>query len=238
MYIPAKLNEYVRANPNQVKGTTLKTWGIDYNNEPSFANNKNPELYLIKQSGVKADTLINGDYARGALPGNKVTVCGIADGAVVAVTDVNGNDIKLTTNENGYEFTMPKCDVTVSAVLDTGISETTVIDGKTYVVVKNASDFVKAVKSIADGNSELNVYIAENINLTAEELAEYPIYTDEMKQSYNGIFDGAGHTITFDGLKQSMLYYIGSEGIIKNITVDGTISSIKSDSSDETSVTE
>ena len=59
-----------------------------------------------------------------------------------------------------------------------------------------------------------------------------------MKQSYNGIFDGAGHTITFDGLKQSMLYYIGSEGIIKNITVDGTISSIKSDSSDETSVTE
>ena len=59
-----------------------------------------------------------------------------------------------------------------------------------------------------------------------------------MKQSYNGIFDGAGHTITFDGLKQSMLYYIGSEGIIKNITVDGTISSIKSDSSDESSVTE
>lgn len=160
------------------------------------------------------------------------------DSAVLAVTDVNGNDIKLTTNENGYEFTMPKCDVTVSAVLDTGINETTVIDGKTYVVVKNASDFVKAVKSIADGNSELNVYIAENINLTAEELAEYPIYTDEMKQSYNGIFDGAGHTITFDGLKQSMLYYIGSEGIIKNITVDGTISSIKSDSSDESSVTE
>ncbi len=208
LYIPAKLNEYVRANPNQVKGTTLKTWGVDYNNEPCFANNKNPELYLIKQSGVKADTLINGYYARGALPGDKVTICGIADSAVVAVTDVNGNDIKLTKNEDGYEFTMPKCDVTLSAVLDTGINETTVIDGKTYVVVKNASDFVKAVKYIADGNSELNVYIAENINLTAEELAEYPIYNDEMKQSYNGIFDGAGHTITFDGLKQSMLYYM------------------------------
>lgn len=156
----------------------------------------------------------------------------------IKVTDSKGKSVKVTkTSDNTYEFTMPKCDVTVSAVLDTGISETTVIDGKTYVVVKNASDFVKAVKSIADGNSELNVYIAENINLTAEELAEYPIYTDEMKQSYNGIFDGAGHTITFDGLKQSMLYYIGSEGIIKNITVDGTISSIKSDSSDETSVT-
>ena len=50
---------------------------------------------------------------------------------------------------------MPECDVTVSAVLDTGISETTVIDGKTYVVVKNASDFVKAVKSIADGNKRI-----------------------------------------------------------------------------------
>ena len=134
----------------------------------------------------------------------------------IKVTDSKGKSIKVTkTSDNTYEFTMPKCDVTVSAVLDTGINETTVIDGKTYVVVKNASDFVKAVKSIADGNSELNVYIAENINLTAEELAEYPIYTDEMKQSYNGIFDGAGHTITFDGLKQSMLYYIGSEGIIK-----------------------
>lgn len=157
----------------------------------------------------------------------------------IKVTDSKGKSVKVTkTSDNTYEFTMPKCDVTVSAVLDTGISETTVIDGKTYVVVKNASDFVKAVKSIADGNSELNVYIAENINLTAEGLAEYPIYTDEMKQSYNGIFDGAGHTITFDGLKQSMLYYIGSEGIIKNITVDGTISSIKSDSSDESSVTE
>ena len=157
----------------------------------------------------------------------------------IKVTDSKGKSVKVTkTSDNTYEFTMPKCDVTVSAVLDTGINETTVIDGKTYVVVKNASDFVKAVKSIADGNSELNVYIAENINLTAEGLAEYPIYTDEMKQSYNGIFDGAGHTITFDGLKQSMLYYIGSEGIIKNITVDGTISSIKSDSSDESSVTE
>lgn len=157
----------------------------------------------------------------------------------IKVTDSKGKSVKVTkTSDNTYEFTMPKCDVTVSAVLDTGISETTVIDGKTYVVVKNASDFVKAVKSIADGNSELNVYIAENIKLMAEKLAEYPIYTDEMKQSYNGIFDGAGHTITFDGLKQSMLYYIGSEGIIKNITVDGTISSIKSDSSDESSVTE
>lgn len=59
--------------------------------------------------------------------------------------------------------------ITVSVVLDTGISETTVIDGKTYVVVKNASDFVKAVKSIATVTAELNVYIADNINLTAED---------------------------------------------------------------------
>ena len=56
-----------------------------------------------------------------SITGNKVTICGIADSVVVAVTDVNGNDIKLTKNEDGYEFTMPKCDVTLSAVLDTGI---------------------------------------------------------------------------------------------------------------------
>ena len=151
MYIPAKLNEYVRANPNQVKGTTLKTWGIDYNNEPSFANNKNPELYLIKQSGVKADTLINGDYARGALPGNKVTVCGIADSAVVAVTDVNGNDIKLTKNEDGYEFTMPKSQVNIQAICDYNL--TTDSEGVYYI--SDADDLVAFARIVEAGHTLL-----------------------------------------------------------------------------------
>ena len=68
LYIPAKLNEYVRANPNQVKGTTLKTWGIDYNNEPSFANKKS-ELYLIKQR-QRLTLLLTGLCLR-ALPGTR-----------------------------------------------------------------------------------------------------------------------------------------------------------------------
>ena len=77
LYIPAKLNEYVRANPNQVKGTTLKTWGIDYNNEPCFANNKNPELYLIKTEWrLRLTLLLTGTMPRSITggQGNRLAV--------------------------------------------------------------------------------------------------------------------------------------------------------------------
>ena len=126
---------------------------------------------------------------------------------------------------------MPKGSVTVSVVMDSGIEETTEIDGKTYAVVKNADDFIKAVTSIAAGNNILNVYIAEDITLTSDDLANYLVY-DENTPAYNGTFDGAGHTVTFNGLAAAeatedtavaMLGLIGKKGVVKNLTVDGTI---------------
>ena len=228
-YIPAKLNEYIEENPDFMEGTALNKWSSVYNDETGkdvicFADKSHPEIYSIKQSGIMVNTLVNDNKVYGAVSGAGVTIAGVPSGAAVKVTDENGSEVEITANGDTYGFTMPEGDVTVSVTMDSGIEETTEIDGKTYVVVKTAGDFIKAVTSIAAGNNVLNVQIAGDITLTAAELADYPEYTDTTP-AYNATFDGAGHTVTINGLAKSMLATVGEKGIVKNLTVAGTNSS-------------
>ncbi len=227
LYIPAKLNEYIEENPELIEGTALNKWSNDYDSEHNinlacFADDTHPEIYSIKQTDIIVNTLVNGSKVYGAVAGAEVTV-EVPSSAEVTVTDKDGNNVVLS--DEGV-FTMPEGSVTVSVVMDSGIEETTKIDGKTYAVVRNADDFINAVKSIAAGYNTLNVYIAEDITLAAADLANYPVY-DGSTPAYNGTFDGAGHTVTFDGLTMegstAMLALIGKKGVVKNLTVDGTI---------------
>lgn len=74
LYIPAKLNEYAEVNSDSIEGVTLKKWSIDDNYELCFADGKYKEIYLINQSGVKANTLVDESYIRGAFSGVEVTI--------------------------------------------------------------------------------------------------------------------------------------------------------------------
>lgn len=264
MYIPAKLNEYIEENPVLVEDVELNKWSTNYDYETCFADNEYPEVYSINQNGIKVATSKYEDYAYGAWEDDEIIIDYVPKGAVVKVTDENGNEIKLTevaadnsgaelmseipedveisllsdetleedTEIDYYTFKMPASDVTISVTLDAGIEETTEIDGKTYAVVKTADDFIKAVTSIANGNNTLNVLLDADITLTAEKLADYPVYSNAAASAsdigYNGVFDGNGHTVTFDGYaaeeNAAMLFLIGEDGVVKNITVDGNIS--------------
>ncbi|MCI5884369.1 MAG: hypothetical protein MRZ84_10145, partial [Eubacterium sp.] len=226
LYIPLKLNEYVEKNPDLMAGTTLSKWGNSSDaetgsNAACFADAKHPEICPITQSDIMVDVLVNGSVVYGAGEGAEVTLRDVPSSAKVTVTDKNGNKVEITGQEDTYQFTMPAGAVTVSVVMDSGIKETTEIDGKTYVVVKTAEDFIKAVTSIAQGNNALNVKIAEDIRLTSDILQSYPVYSEETLD-YNAIFDGAGHTVTFDGLATSMLPSIGEKGMIKDLTIAGS----------------
>ena len=227
LYIPARLNEFIEENPDLIEGTTLHKWSNSYNagtdsNAACFVDETHGEIYSIRQSDIVVKTQVSGNSIYGALNGAEVSVSGVAEGAKVTITDEDGNKVASTLNDGTYVFTMPACDVTLSVTMDSGIKETTVIDGKTYVVVKTADDFIKAVTSIAAGNNILNVSIGADITLTAEDLAKYPAYA-ETTPAYNGTFDGAGHTVTFDGPAIAMLATIGEKGVVKNLTVAGTI---------------
>lgn len=221
LYIPGKLNEYIDENPELIEGTALNKWSCVIPMGACFAYKNFPEIYSIKRSGVNVNTLVNGKNFYGMAAGETVTISGVPSDATVSVTADDGTPIELSDDGT---FKMPKCAVTVSVVIDSGIEETTEIDGKTYVVVKTVEDFIKAVKSIAEGNNILNVYIAEDISLTSTDLANYPVY-DDSTPAYNGTFEGAGHTVTFvDGASSAMLCTIGNKGVVKNLTVDGTVS--------------
>ena len=225
-YIPAKLNEYIEGHPDFIEGTEFNKWSAGYNDETGkdvicFADASHPEVYSIKKSGIPVNTLVKEKNSYGAVSGAAVTVSGVPTDGAVTVIDENGSDITLIANSDTCVFTMPEGDVTVSVTMDSGIEETTEIDGETYVVVKNADDFIKAVTSIAAGNSVLNVSLGEDITLKAEDLEKYPAYT-ETTPAYNGTFDGAGHKVTFEGAATSILAIIGEKGLVKNLTVNGT----------------
>lgn len=227
LYIPARLNEFIEENPDLIEGTTLHKWSNSYNGETDsnaacFVDETHGEIYSIRQSDIVVKTQVSGNSIYGALNGAEVSVSGVAEGAKVTITDEDGNKVSSSLNGDTYVFTMPACDVTLSVIMDSGIQETTKIDGKTYVVVKSADDFIKAVTSIAAGNNILNVSIGADIKLTAGDLEKYPAYA-ETTPAYNGTFDGAGHTVTFEGLKTAMLTTVGEKGVVKNLTVAGTI---------------
>lgn len=86
LYIPAKLNEYAEANSDSIEGVTLKKWSIDDNYELCFADGKYKEIYLINQSGVKANTLVDESYIRGAFSGVEVTIAQPPANAKITLT--------------------------------------------------------------------------------------------------------------------------------------------------------
>lgn len=233
-YIPVKLNKFIDENPDIAEGVELKKWGCNYvgaSDEGYYAEaclaKEKEEIYAIEQDGIK--TNLYGEFdpnipsigfsIAGAIVGEEV-YCSAPAGAKITVTTADGANVKCKNNT----FKMPASNVTVTVTMDSGIEETKEIDGKTYAVVKTAEDLVKAMQSINIGNTALNLYINNDIEITGEIAESYPV--PDVACEYNGIIDGNGKTLNFkDGMAYPMLGTIGEKGVIKNLTVDGTFES-------------
>ncbi len=235
-YIPVKLNKFIDENPDIVEGVELKKWGCNYVRESGSTEyaveaciaKEKEEIYAIEQDGIK--TYFYGEFEpmhisdddfsiAGAIVGEEV-YCAGPYGAEITVTTADGKNIKCKNDS----FEMPASNVTVTVTMDSGIEETKEIDGKTYAVVKTAEDLVKAMQSINSGNTALNLYINNDIDITGEVAENYPELN--LAYEYNGIIEGNGKTLNFkDGMGHPMLGAIGKKSVIRNLTVDGTFES-------------
>ena len=147
----------------------------------------------------------------------------------IKVEDEAGNAIDVIDGgEDTYQFVMPPKNVIIYPVFD--IEMDTTVEGEyTYLVVKSADDFLKVMKSIAYGNSDVNVKLAKDITLSEAQSSAYPVMPVMPAPTYYmGIFDGDGHTVTAKGIMTPLFGCIGPNGIVNDLTVDGTIGTAES----------
>lgn len=118
----------------------------------------------------------------------------------------------------------------VSAVWKASIPATTqIINGTTYYVITTAQELAWVAKQTNAGTT-VNAILGNDIALTEGTVSEstkpwIPIGTTS-STAFNGIFDGAGHTVSgiyvaADGSNTHGFFgYIGSSGIVKNLTLE------------------
>lgn len=227
-YIPVQLNKYIGKNADKVDGVELNLWTMTNDSDYAvFADDKNAPMYAIDIAGGVNAVLEPNNFgaAEGAILDLYVRVSNeIMENVSISIVDENGNAVEYTIVKGNYEdcfrFTMPDSNITITVMMDCGIEETKTVDGVTYAVVKTEEDLLKAISSIESGNSGLNVYLDDDITVSGS--SEY--FTGAY---YSGIFEGNGHTITFENLYSSgdvgFMYNLNEKGVIRNLTIDGII---------------
>ena len=151
------------------------------------------------------------------------------NGATITCWEANvvpGYEIKKLRANGTEERTLsttftPKAGVLYNITLDKEKGYTD--DGQGNYTVTSAEG-LKAVADIANnGNLGINITLTENINLTDMEWT--PIGTDSHNQ-YTGTFNGGNYTITGLTVTGSYKYaglfgYIGENGTVKNVVLEG-----------------
>jgi hypothetical protein len=155
---------------------------------------------------------------------------------------MDGNAFAATAaDENTYSFVMPAYDVSVYLrsgasgfePLPTGGPER---DADGYYLFDGPEDIVWLSEQVLSGSSEIDARLVKDIDLSGVtdynpigySLYEFGAYfLREQFYSYNGTFDGDGHTINVDigptGNRRALFAQIGS-GVVKNLTVTGSVS--------------
>ena len=138
-----------------------------------------------------------------------------------------GNRYKYTVNVNATGLTLAGCEIgkwddgggESGAAEDLGYNYDTTT--KTYTVYN--ADGLLAWNEAAQKDKSINCTLSADINMAGKEWT--PIGTDE-NNSYNGIFDGNGKTITGLTVNQSEKNYaglfgcLGSDGKVQNLTLE------------------
>ena len=226
--VESKMNQYVAEHPGRMDtcweiSVEEQTVKLVINNAVYYDINTSAGWIQVPASSREGKTItvaIAWPEEEAAAAEMKSMISGIK------VEDEAGNAIDVVDGgEDTYQFVMPPKNVIIYPVFD--IEMDTTVEGEyTYLVVKSADDFLKVMKSIAYGNSDVNVKLAKDITLSEAQSSAYPVM--EAPTYYMGIFDGDGHTVTAKGIMTPLFGYIGPNGIVNDLTVDGTIGTAES----------
>jgi uncharacterized repeat protein (TIGR02543 family) len=114
-----------------------------------------------------------------------------------------------------------------SAYADT--PNTTDIDELTYYEISTPDDMIWLSSQVSDGVTAINAILMNDINLT--DTGFTPIGTSTAGKQYTGIFDGNNKKITLSinttAEYQGAFGYVGKEGKVHNLTVDGSVTGAK-----------
>ncbi len=168
-------------------------------------NNSKPE------SGISIDITING-------------LNGAAGDKIFPVTqDGDTLSAPYVPKDNVYRFTMPECDVTVSAAV---IEAPQQVDG--YYQIGTAQELYWLAKAVTTGTSNINAELTADIDYTKYDMVIGYCYSLTENRPYSGDFNGNYHTITYNfSTKRS--YYglfpaIANGAKVRNLRVAGSMS--------------
>ena len=209
------LNVY--ASKNTAANTALLYWKAD--GAVISLTSEKPELpYTITNNST--DYLSVDSYARKEAEVT-VTVINVPDYLVVSgitVKDANGTDVATTKTAEGYTFTMPESDVTVSATTDIKLTQT---DGVYQI---GSADEMKILSNAVNNGydtTDKRFKLTENVSLSTSG-GFAPIGKESNK--FKGTFDGGNNTVSLDLQLTSKDYvglfsYSASGSVIKNMAL-------------------
>ena len=212
------LNVY--ADKNTAANTALLYWKAE-GSVISLTSESQTTPYTITNNST--DCLIVNSYAKN---GDTVTVT-VNEPAYLTITgitvkDTNGTAVDTTKTAEGYTFTMPESDVTISATTDIKLTQT---DGVYQI---NSADEMKILSDAVNNGydtKDKSFKLTSNVSLSSAD-GFAPIGKES--NSFNGTFDGNEKTVALDldlstSFGVGLFGYCGSGSVIKNVTTTGTV---------------
>ncbi|MCR5353595.1 MAG: hypothetical protein K6D98_04750, partial [Clostridiales bacterium] len=90
------------------------------------------------------------------------------------------------------------------------------------VKIGTADELAAFADRVNDGENELNAELTADIVLPD---TIFTVISGLSEHSFNGTFDGKGHSIKLNGKNSFLFAYIGEEGTVKNLALCGTVES-------------
>lgn len=138
--------------------------------------------------------------------------------AIPAKTYAQGFSIKIVDVEGKYQVAKTSVEFVAAAgtiypTTLTFVPQGTLVDGEIYTV----ADWNNFVAQVGSGDDFSGKTVTIKNDLTVE------TYLNYYKGTFNGTLDGGNHTVTVNANKWPLFEILGSDGIIKDLTIAGNI---------------
>ena len=186
----------------------------------TYAINVKTEGHGAHQVSIGGDHDVPGCYAGGTVTLNKTSGTAVR----IDIKDADGNWVYSSGDINGtLTFTMPKRDVNITAYYyEDWPTQGAGTEGDPYII-SSAEDWNKFAHNVNNGRT----YSGNHIKLANDISVTNPVGST-VDNSFQGSFDGDGHTLTFNRSDWTEIYsapfrYVGNASF-RNLHVAGTIS--------------
>lgn len=190
---------------------------------------------ITSESNIAGSVLV--DIATGAAElsdGSKSVVISPVEGTVLGSEDVTisisalpgtyTGTVLVATSATEYEFEL---NTTVSA------GQTVVVNlectAAEYRGIENENDWNSFIEGVIAGsysrfvNPETGA-VELAANLTFEDTPKFPATTENTSLEFDGVFDGKGYEITCNSFTRPLFNFLGTDAVVKNLTVRGAYS--------------